>query len=162
MYSVVKLPSYLWFLIFSRFLKLFIYIINIRYWQVQSITQEQLGKSYSATSTFKCRESTAAVLVQFHIFAYTAFFFFPSHIPKLKGLDQSQRAGEESLMWYYMVFFFAFLLVCFSSKSEATNVFPKPVLKLKACDQSIQARMKSFCHMIVKSYLYNDQKHVEV
>ena len=161
MYSVVKLPSYVQCLIFSRFLKLFIYIINIRYWQVLSITQEQLGKSQSATSTFKCWGSTAAVLVQFHIFAYTAFFFFPNHIPKSQGLDQSQRAGEESLMWYYIVIF-AFLLVCFSSKSEATNVFPKPVLKLKACDQSIQARMKSFCHMIVKNYLCNDQKHVEV
>ena len=58
MYSVVKLSSY-----FCWFLILFIYIINIGYWQVLFITQEQLGKSQSATSTFKYRGSTAAVLV---------------------------------------------------------------------------------------------------
>ena len=61
MYSVFKLSSYSC-LIFSRFLVLFIYIINIRYWQVLFITLEQLEKSYFATSTFKCRGSTAAVL----------------------------------------------------------------------------------------------------
>ena len=44
---------------------LFIYIINIRYWQVLFITLEQLGKSYFATSTFKFRGPTAAVLVIF-------------------------------------------------------------------------------------------------
>ena len=52
----------------SRFLILFIYIINIGYWQVLFITQEQSGKSQSATSTFKCRGSTAAVLVLFYFF----------------------------------------------------------------------------------------------
>ena len=41
----------------------------------------------------------------------------------------------------------------FSSQSKAINVFPKDILKSKACDQSIQARMKLFCHMIVKNYL---------
>ena len=50
-------------LIFPWFLILFIYIINIGYWQVLFITQEQLGKSQFATSTFKCRGSTAAVLI---------------------------------------------------------------------------------------------------
>ena len=69
MYSIIE---YLWIftsillcLIFSRFLILFIYIINIGYWQVLFITCEQLGKSYSATSTFKSRVFTAAVLVNF-------------------------------------------------------------------------------------------------
>ena len=54
-------------LIFSRFLILFIYIINIGQLQVLFIIWEQLGKSYSATSTFKCRGSTAAVLVTFTV-----------------------------------------------------------------------------------------------
>ena len=45
------------------FLILFIYIINIGYWQVLFVTQEQLGKSKSATSTFKLL--TAAVRVKF-------------------------------------------------------------------------------------------------
>ena len=53
--------------IFSVFLILFIYIINIGYWQVLFITLEQSGKSYSATSTLKCRGSTAAVLVITHV-----------------------------------------------------------------------------------------------
>ena len=57
MYSVTKCPWILIFillrLIFSRFLIVFIYITNIGYWQVLFITQEQLGKSCSATSTFK-------------------------------------------------------------------------------------------------------------
>ena len=51
-------------LIFSRFLILFfIYVINTGYCQFVFITQKQLGKSYSATSTFKCKGSAAAVLV---------------------------------------------------------------------------------------------------
>ena len=44
------------------------------------------------------------------------------------------------------------LYVSFSSKSKATNVFPK-YLKSKAHDQSIQQRKKMFCHLIVKNYL---------
>ena len=36
-----------------------------------------------------------------------------------------------------------------------TNVFPKNILKSKARDQSIQARKKLFCHVIVKNYLCN-------
>ena len=66
-YSVVKCPWIFHFillcLIFSRFLILFIYITNIGYWQILFITQEQLGISYPASSTFKCGVSTAAVLV---------------------------------------------------------------------------------------------------
>ena len=49
--------------------------------------------------------------------------------------------------WYYKVTW-AMLCVSFSSKSKAINVFPKR-------DQSIQARKKLFCHVIVKNYLCN-------
>ena len=45
--------------------------------------------------------------------------------------------------------------VCFPSKQKATNVFPKHILKLEACDQLIQARKKLFCCMMVKNYLRN-------
>ena len=55
--------------IFSRFLILFIYIINIRYWLVLSMTQEELGKFQFATSTFKCQGSTAAVRVFLEMFS---------------------------------------------------------------------------------------------
>ena len=58
--------------------------------------------------------------------------------------------------WYY-VDTCATLCVSFLSKSEAINVFPEHILKSKArqIDQSIQARKKLFCHMIVKNYLCN-------
>ena len=47
------------------------------------------------------------------------------------------------------------LCVKFSTKSKATNVFPKHILKSKACDQSIQTRKKLLCHVIVKNYFCN-------
>ena len=47
------------------------------------------------------------------------------------------------------------LVLSFSSKSEAINVFPKHILKLKAHDQSIQVRKKLFCHAIIKNYFCN-------
>ena len=56
--------------------------------------------------------------------------------------------------WYYIVTCTT-LCVTFSSKSKAINVFPKHILKWKACDQSNQGRKKLFCHVIVKNYLSN-------
>ena len=50
------------------FLILLIYAINIGQQQVLFITQKQLGKFGSATSTFKFRESTAAALVCEYLF----------------------------------------------------------------------------------------------
>ena len=47
------------------------------------------------------------------------------------------------------------LCVSFSSKSKAINVFPKYILKSKACDQSNEARKKLFCSVIVNNYLSN-------
>ena len=84
------------------------------------------------------------------------FFRFPNHILKLKVLDQPQSAGEESILirGSYIVLC-ATLCVTFSSKSKATNVFPKHILKSKAHDQSIQARKNLFCRVIVKNYLCN-------
>ena len=54
--------------------------------------------------------------------------------------------------WYYIVTY-ATLCVSFLSKSKAIYVFPKHILKSMARDQSIQARKKIFCHVIVKNYL---------
>ena len=55
--------------IFSVFNTLYLYI-NIGNWQVLFITQEQLGKSQSAISTFKCQGSTTAVLVYIVIISW--------------------------------------------------------------------------------------------
>ena len=97
MYSVAKCPRIFIFillcLIFSWFLMLFIYIINIRYWQVLFITQEQLGKSYFATFTFKCRGSTAAVIVLYgisHPRRMSVITFYQSIMDKImKSIFQS-------------------------------------------------------------------------
>ena len=83
MYSVIKFYLHTFvFNILWVFLMLFIYIINIGYWQVLFIIQEQLEKSQSVTSTFKCRGSTAAVLV-----------FLKCIFTKL-GLDYKQHQVE--------------------------------------------------------------------
>ena len=54
--------------------------------------------------------------------------------------------------WYYIVIC-ATLCVSFSSKSEATDVFPKHILNSQALYQSIQACKKLFCHVIEENYL---------
>ena len=56
------------------------------------------------------------------------------------------RVGVESILT---------LCVSFSSKLKVINVFQKHIMKSKARDQSIQARKKLFCHVIVKNYLCN-------
>ena len=68
-----------------------------------------------------------------------------------KHLTNRKWRGRHVILHSY----FATLCVSFSSKSKAINVFPKHILKLKARDQSIQARKKLFCHVIVKNYLCN-------
>ena len=62
-------------------------------------------------------------------------------------------------MRYYIVIC-AKLYIGFSSKSKANNAFPKPLLKPKACIQSIQTSNR-FCHVIVKVFDQN-QKHMEM
>ena len=47
------------------------------------------------------------------------------------------------------------LCVSFSSRFKATNIILKHILKLKAHDQSIQARKKLFCRMTVMNYFWN-------
>ena len=74
-------------LIFSRFLILFIYIINIGHWQVLFITQEQLGKSQSATSTFKHCSCTC-----FRKMFFQNIFWLPAQIMIL------QRVGVGALI----------------------------------------------------------------
>ena len=83
-------------------------------------------------------------------------FRLPNHTLKLKAPNQPQKGrGRKSFdTWYYIVTC-AMLCLSFWSKSKAINVFPKHILKSKACDQSNQARKKLICHVIVKNYLSN-------
>ena len=64
-------------------------------------------------------------------------------------------SGRKSFDTCYYIVLCATLWVSFSSKSKATNIFPKHLLRSKARDQSIQARKKFFFHVIVKNYLCN-------
>ena len=87
----------------------------------------------------------------FDIFAFTTFFRFPSHILKLKTLDQSQSTTEESLLTRDITVICATLSVCVFSKWKGINVFLKHILKLKARDQSIQAKKKLICRVILSN-----------
>ena len=61
--------------------------------------------------------------------------------------------GKESLLTRDTTELFVVVItkfyVSFPSKLKATIVFPKLILKLKASDQSKQARKKLFCHVII-------------
>ena len=81
---------------------------------------------------------------------FTAMFYFQNQTLKLKAPDQPILNSS-----------CATLCVSFSSKSKASNVFPKHILKSKARDQSNQARKKLFCHIIVTNYLSNASIKIE-
>ena len=87
----------------------------------------------------------------FDISAFTTFFRFPNHILKLKTLDQSQSTTEESLLTRDITVICATLSVCVFSKWKGINVFLKHILKSKARDQSIQAKKKLFCRVILSN-----------
>ena len=77
-------------LIFPQLLVPFVDIINVGYWQVLFTTKEQLEKSQSATSTFKCRGSTAAVRVDIWFICYEFSDFhliyrLPNLVKKFQG-----------------------------------------------------------------------------
>ena len=87
---------------------------------------------------------------------------FSKSYPGIKSTWPTAKCrGRKSCdTWYYIVTC-ATLCVSFSSKSKAINVFSKHILKSKACDKSIQARKKLFCHVIVKNYLWFVQHFVK-
>ena len=87
---------------------------------------------------------------------------FSKSYPGIKSTWPTAKCrGRKSCdTWYYIVTC-ATLCVSFSSKSKAINVFSKHILKSKACDKSIQARKKLFCHVIVKNYLWFVQRFVK-
>ena len=81
--------------------------------------------------------------------------FFKSY-PEIESTWPTAKCrGRKSFDTRYYIVTCATLCVNFSSKSKAINVCPKHVLKLKACDQSIQARKKLFCYVTIKNNLCN-------
>ena len=97
---------------------------------------------------------TAIVLMQYLCLHGT--LLFSKSYPEIQSTRPIVKCrGRKSFdMWYYIVTC-ATLCVKFSLKSNAINVFPKYILKLKARDQSIRATKKLFCHLIIKNYLCN-------
>ena len=81
---------------------------------------------------------------------------FSKSYPEIESTWPTAKCrGRKSFdTWNYIVIC-ATLCVSFSSKSKATNVFPKHILESKARDQSIQASKKLFFYVMVKSYLCN-------
>ena len=81
---------------------------------------------------------------------------FSKSYPEIESIwpNATCRGRKSFDTWYYIVTC-ATLCVRFLPRSKALNVFPKHILKLKARDQSICARNKLFCHLIVNNYLCN-------
>ena len=79
---------------------------------------------------------------------------FSKSYPEIESFWPTTKCrGRKSFdMWYYIVLCET-LCVSFSLNSKATNAFLKHILKSKARDQSIKARKKLFCQVIVKNYL---------
>ena len=94
---------------------------------------------------------TAMFLMQ--CFCLHGILTFSKSYPEIESTWPNAKCrGRKSFhTWYYKVV----LCVNFSSKSKAINVFSKHILKSKARDQSIQAKKKLFCHVIVRNYLCN-------
>ena len=91
---------------------------------------------------------TAIFLIQYY--CLHGILPFSKSCPEV---DQPQSAGEESLLTRDITLSFMQHCAIFPLKLKSTNVFPKNILKSKACDKSIPARKKFFCHVIVKNYL---------
>ena len=97
---------------------------------------------------------TAMFLMQY--FCLHGILPFSKSYPEIESTWPTGKCRERKSFhkWYYLVTCATFC-VSFSSKSKAIYIFPKLILKPKAHDQSIQARKKLFCHVIVNNYLYN-------
>ena len=83
------------------------------------------------------------------IFLLNGLLPFSRSYPEIESTEPTTKCRQRKSFgtWCYIVIY-ATLRVSFSSESKAT-VFPKYSLKSKARDQSIQARKKLFCHVIV-------------
>ena len=93
-------------------------------------------------------------LIQY--FCLNGILPFSKSYPEIEILWPTAKCrGRKSFDTRYYIVLCATFCVSFSSKSKTTNVFPKHIRKSKARDQSIQARKKLFCHVIVKNYLCN-------
>ena len=90
---------------------------------------------------------TAMFLMQYFCL-HSILLFFKSYSEIETTLLTAKCRGRKSFDTWYHIVTFATLGVRFSSKSKGIIFFPKR-------DQSIQARKKLFCHVIVKNYLCN-------
>ena len=78
-------------------------------------------------------------------------FPFSKSYPQIESTWSTAKCRRRKSFDTYCIVICATVCVSFWSKSEASNAFPKHVLKSKARGQSIQSRKKLFCHMTVKN-----------
>ena len=95
----------------------------------------------------------------FHRHVFKAIFLLTRHSSVFrwnwKQLTNRNMQGKK-VFWHVILHSYFCNAFCkFFIKIEATNVFPKHILELKARDQSIQAGKKLFCHVIVNHSLSN-------
>ena len=104
-------------------------------------------------STIKIKIFTSIFLIQY-LCLYGIFPFSKSY-PEIESSWSTAKCRQRmSFDTWHDIVICARLCVSFSSKQKST-VFPKHILKSKVHDQSIQARKKLSCHVIVKNYLCN-------
>ena len=94
------------------------------------------------------RTFTTIFLIQY--FCLHGIVPFSKSYPEIESTWSTASAGFWHITYYIAIC--ATLCVSFWSKSKATDVFPKNILKSKARDKSIQARKKWYCHVTVKNY----------
>ena len=81
---------------------------------------------------------------------------FSKSYPEIESTWPTAKSRErKSFDALYYIVTCAMLCVSFSLKLKAIDVFPKHILKSKACNQSIQARKKLLCQVIAKNHLRN-------
>ena len=102
----------------------------------------------------KIRIFTAIFLIQH--FCLHCFLPFSKSYPEIDSTWSTAKCRRRmSFDTRYCIVYLCNALCEFSLKSKSTNFFPKHNLKSKARYQSIQARKKLLCHVIVNNCLFN-------
>ena len=103
----------------------------------------------------KVNKSRTKSKLEFYCHIFNLIFLLESYSEIKSTWSTAKCRWRKSFNTWYYIFIYAMLCLSFSSKSKATKVFPKHILKSKAHNQAIQARMKLFCCVIVNNYLCN-------
>ena len=122
------------------------------YMEVLTKVRNELKQSKTISNELK--RSTRACIIKY--ICLHGILPFSKSYPEIESTWPTAKCRERKSFetWYHIVTC-ATLCVSFSSKSKASNIFPKQILKSKALGKSIQATRKLFCHVIIKNCLCN-------